>query len=119
MGFQHRSLASVLAAIVLAALSIGCSRKDTPTAPQAGQRDALTAQAAKDLAGHFAASLSRQKGVPIDRLGGTSLEEPSPTRAGSRGRCRSRSSTRTGTSSPDTSMVKPPDSLPMRAPTVT
>lgn len=74
MGSQHRSLASAIAAIVLVALSLGCGSKDNPTSPQASQRDALTAQAAKDIAGHFAASLSRQKGVPIDRLGGASLQ---------------------------------------------
>lgn len=74
MGSQHRSLASALAAIVLAVLSIGCSRKDTPTSARPNERDALTAQASKDIASHFAASLSRQKGVPIDRLGGTSLQ---------------------------------------------
>jgi hypothetical protein len=74
MRFQRGSLASVLAAIVLAALSFGCANKDAPTSPQAGGRDVLSAQAAKDIASHFAASLSRQNGVPINRLGGTSLQ---------------------------------------------
>ena len=69
-----RSIACGLAVAVLAASISACGRKDIPTSSQPNDHDALTAQASKDIAAHLAASLSRQKGVPIDRLGGTSLQ---------------------------------------------
>jgi len=86
---RSRSIASVLAAAVLIASIAGCGSKDLPTSSRPNERDALTARASKDIAAHFAASLSRQKGVPIDRLGGTSLQvvadaarAPQPLRSG-------------------------------------
>jgi hypothetical protein len=64
---------TVFAASLLVVLSVsGCGRSAAPTTPRAMGPSGLTQQAANDLARQFGATLSRQ-GLPLDRVGSTSL----------------------------------------------
>lgn len=79
MGIRLR--ASTLALAVLASATLaGCGSNTDPVRPAAGGADPLTGRAARDLAQHFATTLS-QGGVPIDRIGTATLRAATGTRA--------------------------------------
>src|SRR6185503_1740601 len=65
--------------LAVAAWVAGCSKKSAPTAPAPSSQ--ITQQAADDLAGQFALTLSRQNGVPLSQVGGTSLQDLARGRA--------------------------------------
>jgi hypothetical protein len=67
---HYRVAALPLTLIALTLGLTGCGRDATPNAPASSS--AVTRQAADDLARHFAGTLS-QGGVPLDRVGATSL----------------------------------------------
>ena len=66
----YRRIALSAALLVVSIAFVSCSKDITPNAPRSTQ---ITQQAADDVAHHFAATLARG-GVPLDRVGTTSLE---------------------------------------------
>jgi len=76
---RFRSLLFVLVGLTSVALATGCGKKAAPNAP--APQSQITQQAADDLAGQFALTLSRQNGIPLSRVGSTSLQDIARGRA--------------------------------------
>jgi hypothetical protein len=69
----RRTITGLLVSLGLAAMAAGCGKSSSPSAPRATTTPP-TAQASRDIAQHFATTLSRG-GVPIDRIGRATLAD--------------------------------------------
>src|SRR5262245_48777643 len=68
---DYGRLALPLALLVVSLSLVSCSKDNTPNAPRSAQ---ITQQAADDIARHFAGTLARG-GLPLNRIGASSLQE--------------------------------------------
>jgi hypothetical protein len=59
--------------LLVAVASAGCGKSAAPSRPFSGTGGQISQQAADDIARHYAASLARQGGLPLDRVAGSSL----------------------------------------------
>ena len=71
---RYRTAATLSAGLVLVIAASGCGQRAAPAAPSPSPTNhSMSQQAADDIAAQFAATMSRQSGAPLTRLGANDL----------------------------------------------